>query len=377
MPTVLQSYCHGKRYTSERVPGSGEKDKLLFRISLHSHVATLLIKIAGICTFLIINLALPQKGLSQDTQFSQFYAAPLSLAPSFAGSTNGSRVALNYRNQWPQIPGAFVAYSFSFDHYFHDYRSGVGFLLFRDQAGSGNLSATRAALNYAYNFKLTRHWTISPGLKLSYEQRTLDFFRLVFEDQIMPDGSVRPPSGIVNPIDRIGYFDAAASVLAYSNQLWGGLSLFNLMTPNQSMTSNDISRIPIRTSIFGGYRIIFGGRFEEQAAESISFSFHYKNQGKFNQLDISSYWIKNPIFLGITYRGIPVFRNRENGFINNDAFIVMGGIRTDALRIGYSYDFTVSRLINNTGGAHEVSLIYEFNQVSPSASRQRVPLLGN
>ena len=313
----------------------------------------------------------------QDTQFSQFYAAPLTLAPSFAGSTNGSRVVLNYRNQWPQIPGAFVAYSFSFDHYFHDYRSGVGFLLFRDQAGSGNLAATRGAINYAYNFKLTREWTVSPGLKFSYEQRTLDFFRLVFEDQIAPDGSTRPPSGIINPIDRISFFDAAASVVAYSEKIWGGMALFNLMTPNQSMTSNDISRIPVRTSIYGGYRIQFGGRYEEQVAESISFSFHYKNQGRFNQLDISSYWIKNPIFVGLTYRGIPVFRNAENGFLNNDAFIVMGGIRTDVLRIGYSYDFTVSRLINNTGGAHEVSLIYEFNQSTPSTSRQRVPLWGN
>ena len=31
------------------------------------------------------------------------------------------------------------------------------------------------------------------------------------------------------------------------------------------------------------------------------------------------------------------------------------------LRAGYSYDFTISRLVTNTGGAHEVSLIYKFD----------------
>lgn len=313
----------------------------------------------------------------QDTQFSQFNASPLTLAPSFAGSTNGSRMVLNYRNQWPQIPGAFVAYSFSFDHYFHKYRSGVGMILYRDQAGSGNLALTRGGFNYAYSFKVNPQWTIRPGVQFSYEQRTINFFRLVFEDQIGPDGSIGPSNSAVNPIDEIRYFDAASSVLAYSNNIWAGLSLHNLMRPNQSMTSNSVSRIPVRTSLFAGYRIQYGGRFTDQESESISFAFMYKNQGLFNQLDLGAYWTKDPVFLGIIYRGIPVFNNRNNGFINNDAFVFMGGIRTENIRIGYSYDFTVSRLINNTGGAHEVSIIYEFNQSIPDRMRQQPPIWGN
>jgi type IX secretion system PorP/SprF family membrane protein len=244
---------------------------------------------------------LPFTGLkSQDTQFSQFYAAPLSLAPSFAGYVNGSRMVLNYRNQWPQISGAFVAYSFSFDHYFQKYNSGVGVILFRDQAGSGNLALTRGGFNYSYNFKISPDWTLRPGLQFLYEQRTIDFSRLIFEDQIMPDGSVSPSTGMINPIDKIGYFDASSSLLAYSHNLWGGFALANMMQPNQSMTSNDVSRIPIRTSIFGGYRMQFGGRLAEQDSESISIAFLYKNQGKFNQFDLGAYWIKNPNIPGFS-----------------------------------------------------------------------------
>jgi hypothetical protein len=42
---------------------------------------------------------------------------------------------------------------------------------------------------------------------------------------------------------------------------------------------------------------------------------------------------------------------------NRDAFILTAGISTNSLRIGYSYDVTVSRLTNQaSGGSHEVSL---------------------
>ena len=46
------------------------------------------------------------------------------------------------------------------------------------------------------------------------------------------------------------------------------------------------------------------------------------------------------------------------------------GIKTDQIHIGYSYDFTVSNLIGTTSGAHEISLIYEFNNLSLGQQRK-------
>jgi hypothetical protein len=43
-------------------------------------------------------------------------------------------------------------------------------------------------------------------------------------------------------------------------------------------------------------------------------------------------------------------------FRNSDAFILLLGIQHKRFRIGYSYDITVSRLTNQSGGSHEVSL---------------------
>ena len=88
---------------------------------------------------------------AQDMTFSQFYANKLYLAPSFAGATEQYRVALNYRNQWPSVPGVFHTYSVSFDMALPNFNSGIGVLAMHDVAGSGNLSTTNVGLLYSYD----------------------------------------------------------------------------------------------------------------------------------------------------------------------------------------------------------------------------------
>ncbi len=310
---------------------------------------------------------------AQGPQFTQFYASPLYLAPSFTGGTDGSRAALNYRNQWPEIPGAFVTYAFSLDHYFHRYNSGLGLLLYRDEAGSARLGNTTAGLLYSYRFKANHNWTMRPGVSFKYTQQSIDYSKLVFGDQLSIDGDHSQTSiNIPEPLERVSYFDASFSWLAYTSNLWVGLSADHLMMPNQSLTGQ-VDRIPVKFGLFGGYRYMLSGTFSQMAEESVSVSFLYRNQGPFNQLDIGIHGYKFPFSLGILYRGIPIFNNPVYGIANNDAVAVILGLRTDNLRIGYSYDFTISRLITSTGGAHEISLIYHFNQGAPKSRPGKIP----
>lgn len=226
---------------------------------------------------------------------------------------------------------------------------------------------------YSYNFNLNHIWTIRPGLQFLYEDRTIDPNLLIFGDQLSLDGDFAGSSITSVDMDRIGYFDATSSVIVYSHSTWAGFTLDNMMRPNQSMTSEGESRLPYKFSVFGGYRLNFGGNYAQQVGESISITALYKNQGKFNQFDMGVYWSKDPISMGLLYRGIPFFNNHAKGLMNNDALVIMGGLRTKDLRIGYSYDFTISRLINNTGGAHEISIIYQFNQSSSTKKHGKIP----
>ena len=66
------------------------------------------------------------QALGQDMQFSQFYAAPIHLNPAFTGSTEWTRVGVNYRNQWPGLDRSFNAFSAYFDHFIDHKNSGIG-----------------------------------------------------------------------------------------------------------------------------------------------------------------------------------------------------------------------------------------------------------
>ena len=87
---------------------------------------------------------------------------------------------------------------------------------------------------------------------------------------------------------------------------------------------------------------------------------HYKSQDKWDQLDVGADYETNLFFLGLWYRGIPFFKRFENDFANNESIILLAGIQANDLKIGYSYDLTISKLSRYSVEAHEVSIIYEI-----------------
>ena len=79
------------------------------------------------------------------------------------------------------------------------------------------------------------------------------------------------------------------------------------------------------------------------------------------------YLTLEPLIIGTWYRGLP-FKSLE-GFSNNESIVLLVGFTkkrpSDVLNIGYSYDFTISRLGSGSGGAHEVSISYSWSTKDP------------
>ena len=300
---------------------------------------------------------------SQDPQFSQFYAAPLYLNPAFAGSTFEHRFIANHRLQWPSLPQAFVTYAFSYDYNMAKVNSGFGFLVTTDKAGSANLRSTNLGMIYAYKVNLPSGWVISPAVHFSYTFRDIDFSKLVFGDQLTFNNQGAPTS---DPTLLTGingkYFDFGSGILAYNKSSWLGFSAFHLNEPNESLVGK-VSRLPMRISIHGGYRIqLYQGPKKGINKSSIAPSFVYKRQGNFDQLDIGFHFHYNPIMAGLWYRGIPIQQTVSDN-ISQDAVTFLLGLRFDNFDVGYSYDITVSRFGINSGGSHEISMMYQFNVI--------------
>ncbi len=328
-------------------------------------------KLKKLIGFLVVLFFVSEAGTAQIAHYSQFYSTPMTIAPSFAGLTEASRLSLNYRDQWPAIPGVFRTYSVGVDNYFKRAKSGVGLLFFRDVAGKGNLGLTEASLLYSYKIKIGQkrgnmnsEWFLRPGIQFKYSQRSIDFEALTFGDQLLGQAS----SSEAPPFKRKAYIDFAASLLGYTDLYWGGFSVDHLLRPSQSLYGlND--RMSMKWSVFGGAKVLLKGQKNRRVRygrdnESVTFAFNYQYWDHFDQLDIGAYWTHDPLILGAWFRGIPVIDKNDKTFNNIDAIIVLVGFKvTPNVKIGYSYDMTIIKnLFSETGGAHEISLVWEFNK---------------
>jgi type IX secretion system PorP/SprF family membrane protein len=306
--------------------------------------------------------------LGQDPQFSRFYSNALYMAPSFAGSTGQNRFALSYRNQWPSIENGYVTYTASFDHYFEKLHSGTGILFLQDIAGSGNLTTTNISLLYNYDFKIRNTIHVRPGMAFAFTQRSIDFNRLIWRDQMSVVGNA-PSSGEVVSYENVNDLDFSVSGLVYSDDFWVGTSVDHLLHPNQSLyeqeySGDNLALLPTKVQVFGGWHFILKEQLLRPEPTALQLAFLYKNQSGYNQLDLGFYWNHAPLVLGIWYRGIPFF----NEIDNNDALVLLVGLQTKHYNIGYSYDFTTSKLILASGGSHEISFSYTFSK--PTVKRK-------
>lgn len=295
-----------------------------------------------------------------DPQFSQFYAAPLLVNPGFTGATAEHRVIFNGRIQWPNLPQAYQTMAFSYDMYRPELKSGFGLQFLTDKAGSAGMRYTTARLHYSYKI-VAGSWVLSPGIYFGYSSRSFDPNKLLFGDQLdFGNGNV-PPSNDPNvgKLSNSHFFDTGVGILFYNAKSWVGASVYQLNEPNASVVSGD-SPWPMKFIVHAGTRIPLGSPSNRsQQVSSIAPSIMYRTQGGTHQIDAGLQYFVAPVVVGVWYRGIPFIKDYI-GEPSNEAIVFSMGLIFNYFEFGYSYDFTISELAANSGGAHEVSLTYEF-----------------
>lgn len=303
---------------------------------------------------------------AQDPQFSQFYAAPIYLNPALAGSAHCPRVTLNYRNQWPALNNAFVTYAASYDQNIDALSGGIGVILLRDKAGEGTVNTTNASFMYAYQATISRKASIRAALKVTYVQKSLDWTKLSFGDMIDPRYGFVYQTLEQQPSDLTRSFvDFGAGIAAYSDLVYGGVAVDHLTQPDEAFIVSGSSELPMKITAHFGAMIPIGyysPRMNKDEGTFISPNIIYQQQGGFNQLNLGAYFTKSSFVGGLWYRG-----NIGSG---SDAVIFLVGVSKGMVKIGYSYDMTISQLSNASGGAHEVSLGIQF-QCKPKKKRFR------
>jgi len=313
------------------------------------------------CIGLSIFLLAPGDSLlGQDPLFSQFNMAPMQFNPAFSGTTYAPLIRINSRVQWPSVSFAYNSFGVSYDQFFNDYHSGIGFAILGDDEGNGIIKTLKAEALYSYNLKVKDEHYLKAGLGFAMIQKRLNWEKLIFPDQVDPaygfngDYSSLLLSNDLKPENsNLLYPDLSLGLLYYSPLFYAGLSIRHINNPDDK--------------ILDGGQNIGGGRsnlFLFQSGAQIPLTYinnnksyiHpgllYAQQAGIKQLNISVLYDMGMVYAGIAYR---------HAFQNPDAAIFSLGFDGGLYKIAYSYDLTVSKLGAGSGGSHELGMTINFD----------------
>jgi type IX secretion system PorP/SprF family membrane protein len=307
----------------------------------------------GIKIYIWIILLVMSKAWAQDPQFSQYYANPIYTNPAFAGGSNVGRMGLNYRSQWPNIAGTFRTFSASYDEHFDAISGGIGVIATADEAGLGTLRSVSVSGIYSYQIILSKNLTMRAGIQAGFNQKSIDFSKLTFLDQIKTQQGIVGATGEVPIASNVYYPNFAAGAVIYSTGFYAGFAMHNLNQPKQGFYGSDDSKIAFRYTAHGGLVIPVKKNRDPKKTTNFYPTVLYMQQATTSQINLGAYYNQGPVVFGMYFR-----QTRENP----DALIFLLGLRTQKVKIGFSYDAVLSNVRFGARQSYEVSLGFELKK---------------
>ncbi|WP_229802089.1 PorP/SprF family type IX secretion system membrane protein [Pontibacter akesuensis] len=296
---------------------------------------------------------------AQDVPYTQQYANRLYLNPAFAGLGNSWSVALSHRRQWPTLNGSFITNSLSADFRLPNTKSAISFLAQQDRAGVGGLKKIQAGLGYAYHTNINENWALSAGLQASIASQRIDLDNLVFGDQLSDNGAVALTSAEANRFEPNTYIDFTVGGLFYGEQAWVGLTAAHLNKPAYGLGQQ--TELPLRFTAIAGYK--FYARAYEEQGRLFELSFtptaSYTHQQNAKRLDVGLYTKYTPLTFALIYKGVPV----TGGTNRDQSLSILAGLQLNQFKVGFSHDIGLKGISREAGGANEISLIFESDDI--------------
>ncbi|MFN5025605.1 MAG: type IX secretion system membrane protein PorP/SprF [Bacteroidota bacterium] len=323
-------------------------------------------KLTGIAFSLLLGMTVH----AQDPQFSQFYANTIYTNPAFTGASGRLRLAMAARNQYTALQRNYKTASVSLDADLNSLNGGLGLIAMTDVAGDGFLTTTSVSGIYAYRTALTRKISFRAALQAGIIQKNYDYSQFRFGDQIDDRLGFVLPTRETRVQDQISFPNFSGGILVFSDRIFGGAAIHNMIEPNQSFffpNSSDADfRLPRRYTAHLGSIIYLSHQRNESDRTYISPNILYMQQRNFNQLNLGFFYKREVLSGGIW------FRQTSN---NTDAVIGLISLRFNRFRVGYSYDAVVSNARTATVGTHELTLVLEIKLPRKTESKRQSKML--
>jgi type IX secretion system PorP/SprF family membrane protein len=278
----------------------------------------------------------------QDPQFSQNMFTKLAVNPAHAGAYDAICGTLLYRNQWTGFDGAPKTFLLMAEMPVPKLLGGLGLTVASDQLGfEKNLMARLA---YAHKLYLGSGY-LNLGLDAGLMQKSIDGSKFIFND----GGDQSIPLGAVSG----STLDFGFGAYYYDDKLYAGLSADHL-------TEGEIKMDNVTTKLTRHYYFMAGYDAELTPDITLKPSLFAKSETTSTQIDLNiNVMLQNKFWLGFSYRFVP-----------QDALVAMAGLEvTPNLKVGYSYDMTLTDIKTYSSGTHEIMINYCF-KVNPAVERQ-------
>ncbi len=303
----------------------------------------------------------------QEPHYTQYIINQYIINPALTGIENYTDVKLSHRHQWVGLQDAPVtsyvtinkplgkkddrttATSFEMPgenprgrNYWQDYEaakphSGVGLKIINDRTGPLNRFA--GYLSYAYHIGISAKTSLAAGFEAGVRSISLDRSKLDFGTANPVDPAVYN-SGEINQLKP----DLGAGLYLYSADYFLGLSVQQII-PQKVYFSDlrlkaDDSKLVPHIFATAGYRFFLNDDFS--ALPSVMLKFIQPLPVQFD-LNMKVQY-RDLLWAGASYR-------------LKDGFAAMVGLNaSNTFNIGYSYDYTTSRLNTVSKGTHEIVL---------------------
>jgi type IX secretion system PorP/SprF family membrane protein len=296
-------------------------------------------KIAGLISVVFfVSIASAQ----QLPQYTNYMLNQFGLNPAAVPMNSCLEVKGGYRQQWVGFEGApetqFISAAMFIPNKRTGYKKGkhaVGVYLEGD--ATPPTKRNTVYLSYSFHRQITRELWAAVGVHAGIMQYAYDMASIVIVD--------RPDPAIYGNTSSLIYPDLNPGIWIYSKNTYGGLSIKNAMINKMTKVFGYENRLRHHYYVTYGHRFLsYGKTFSFIPSFNLKFAPMSPIAADLNfMVDY-----RNKISLGLTYR-------------NRDALcaLIRFGIGK-VISVGYSFDFTTSKLRYTSSNTHEIVLGIKF-----------------
>ncbi|MES2592686.1 MAG: type IX secretion system membrane protein PorP/SprF [Bacteroidota bacterium] len=280
--------------------------------------------------FLAVILCFSQKAYSQqDPQYKMYWNNYSTFNPAATGIFAKHYAAINGRKQWIDFPGAPQSANCIYDLRIDSLHNSLGVNYTYYKVGIETNNQTN--LNYSFRFNFKNDRALNVGIGAGIYSKMIDFSLLspyAIYDPFIPTGRRGPET----------QFNLNFGVMYKTSHWLIGLSSTHLTEPSFKEIGYQVAR---------HYYFVSSCKINVSKSLEIKPGILIKTDLSAGQIDANLlFTYKKWLWIGATYRP-------------SDAVAFMGGIELkQRYRLGYSYDYTTSKLRNYSHGSHEIILAF-------------------